>query len=91
MNKDNDNVLFSISVCGGDGCTSSGGEIVRARIEKELTDKKYDDKIVIKDVKCRSLCFSGPVVMTAKGPRKKIYKDVGEKDIPGIIENIIKL
>ncbi len=90
MNKDNNNVLFSISVCGGDGCSSSGGQLVRNRIEKELINNKYGDTIVLMDVKCRSLCFSGPIVTTAKGPRKKIYKDVEVDDVPEIVKNMVK-
>ena len=89
MNDDN-NGLFTISMCGGDGCTSSGCQLVRDLVVKELSDNRYGDNIVLMDVKCRSLCFSGPVVMTTKGPRKKIYKDVSEDDVLGIIENMVK-
>lgn len=80
--------VYNIIMCGGDGCTSLGGQLVRKRLEKEIKENGYEGKIEIKEIGCRSLCFSVPIVTA--GPKNTTYKDVSEDDVPKIIENTIK-
>ena len=86
--KEVHNSVQNIVMCGGDGCTSLGGQLVRKRLEKEIKENGYDGKIEIQERGCHSLCFSGPIVTA--GPKNTTYKDVSEDDVPKIIENTIK-
>ncbi len=81
--------LYRITVCGGDGCTSFGGQLVRKTIEDEIKANGYEERIELNEMGCRSLCFSGPIIIA--GPRNKIYKDVNAGNVPDIIKDAIKV
>jgi len=86
--ESNNNGVYRITVCGGDGCTSFGGRLVREKIETEIKTNGYEGRIELKEAECRSLCFNGPVIIA--GPRNKIYKDVSVENVSSIIEDAIK-
>ncbi len=89
MDNDNsDKELKYIVVCGGDGCSSFGGRVIRDQIENAIKDNGYEEQIEIKDSICNSLCFQGPIVKT--GPKNRTYKDVTQDDIPTIINKTLE-
>ena len=77
-----------ITMCGGSGCTSLGGQLVRDRFEKEIKNNGFGDKVEIKTVGCLGLCVNGPIVNL--GPDDTFYQIVSENDVPGILEDTVK-
>ena len=73
-----------VLICGGTGCTSSGSQRVRARLEKELEAKGLTEEIKVVQTGCFGLCAIGPMMVVY--PDNVTYSHVTEDDVPEIVE-----
>ncbi|MGR3178950.1 MAG: NADH-ubiquinone oxidoreductase-F iron-sulfur binding region domain-containing protein, partial [Candidatus Anammoxibacter sp.] len=83
--KDN-NGIHRIIICGGSGCASLGGQLVRERFEKEIKNNGFNGKIELKKTGCPGICVNGPIVTIEPG--NTFYQRINEDDVPKIIEKI---
>lgn len=73
-----------VLICGGTGCTSSGSQAVKAKLEEELKAKDLSNEIKIVQTGCFGLCALGPVMIIY--PEGTFYSRVTPDDIPEIVE-----
>ena len=73
-----------VLVCGGTGCTSSGSQKIRDRMEAELKVRGLDEEIKVVKTGCFGLCALGPVMIVY--PDGTFYSRVTEDDVPEIVE-----
>ena len=73
-----------VLVCGGTGCTSSGSQLIRDRMEAELKVRGLDEEIKVVKTGCFGLCALGPVMIVY--PDGTFYSRVTEDDVPEIVE-----
>ncbi len=78
-----------VLVCGGTGCTSSGGVEVYNAFEKEVKAQGLDKEIAVVQTGCHGLCAEGPVVVVY--PDATFYARVSPQDVPEIVsEHLLK-
>lgn len=77
-----------ITICGGSGCSSLGGQQVRERFDKELASSSYKGGIEFRNTGCFGICANGPIVTIA--PKNVFYQMVGVDDVKPIIEETLK-
>lgn len=78
-----------VLVCGGTGCTSSGGQRIRERLEKEITANGLSEEVGVVKTGCFGLCALGPIMIVY--PEGTFYSMVQEEDIPEIVsEHLLK-
>lgn len=77
-----------ILICNGTSCTTSNGSKLIEVLLQELEYKGLKDTIPVIPTGCQGLCAKGPVITVY--PASKVYTEVTEDDISGIIEDIIK-
>lgn len=75
-----------VLVCGGTGCTSSGSQKIRDRMEAELKARGLDEEIKVVKTGCFGLCALGPVMIVY--PDGTFYSRVTEDDVPEIVKSI---
>ena len=71
-------------VCGGTGCTSSGSQKIREKLEAELKRNGLENEICVIKTGCFGLCALGPIMIVY--PEGAFYSMVKEEDIPEIVE-----
>ena len=49
-----------VLVCGGTGCTSSGSQRIRERLEKEIAANGLSEEVGVVKTGCFGLCALGP-------------------------------
>ena len=78
-----------VLVCGGTGCTSSGSQRIRERLEKEIAANGLSDEVGVVKTGCFGLCALGPIMIVY--PEGTFYSMVQEDDIPEIVsEHLLK-
>ena len=78
-----------VLVCGGTGCTSSGSQRIRERLEKEIAANGLSEEIGVVKTGCFGLCALGPIMIVY--PEGTFYSMVQEDDIPEIVsEHLLK-
>ncbi len=78
-----------VLVCGGTGCTSSGSQRIRERLEKEIAANGLSEEVGVVKTGCFGLCALGPIMIVY--PEGTFYSMVQEEDIPEIIsEHLLK-
>jgi NADH-quinone oxidoreductase subunit F len=78
----------TISVCGGTGCQAYGCQKVKEAFQRELKNKKLQDKVALKYTGCPGFCERGPLVTIY--PRDVFYQRVKVKDVPLIVSETIQ-
>ena len=78
-----------VLVCGGTGCTSSGSQRIRERLEKEIAANGLSEEVGVVKTGCFGLCALGPIMIVY--PEGTFYSLVQEEDIPEIVsEHLLK-
>ena len=78
-----------VLVCGGTGCTSSGSQRIRERLEKEIAATGLSEAVGVVKTGCFGLCALGPIMIVY--PEGTFYSMVQEDDIPEIVsEHLLK-
>ena len=78
-----------VLVCGGTGCTSSGSQRIRDRLEKEIAAHGLSEEVGVVKTGCFGLCALGPIMIVY--PEGTFYSMVKEEDIPEIVsEHLLK-
>ena len=78
-----------VLVCGGTGCTSSGSQRIRDRLEKEIAAHGLSEEVGVVKTGCFGLCALGPIMIVY--PEGTFYSMVQEEDIPEIVsEHLLK-
>lgn len=73
-----------VLICGGTGCTSSGGPQLVKAMNEELFKRGLDKEVKVVQTGCFGLCALGPVVVIY--PEGSFYSQVKVEDIPEIVE-----
>ena len=78
-----------VLVCGGTGCTSSGSQKIREKLEEEIKRNGLENEVGIVKTGCFGLCALGPIMIVY--PEGAFYAMVKEEDIPEIVsEHLVK-
>ena len=78
-----------VLVCGGTGCTSSGSQRIRDRLEKEIAANGLSEEVGVVKTGCFGLCALGPIMIVY--PEGTFYSMVQEDDIAEIVsEHLLK-
>ena len=78
-----------VLVCGGTGCTSSGSQRIRERLEKEIAANGLSEEVGVVKTGCFGLCALGPIMIVY--PEGTFYSMVQEDDISEIVsEHLLK-
>ena len=78
-----------VLVCGGTGCTSSGSQRIRERLEEEIAANGLSEEVGVVKTGCFGLCALGPIMIVY--PEGTFYSMVQEDDIPEIVsEHLLK-
>ena len=73
-----------VLVCGGTGCTSSGSQKIRERLDEEIRMNGLEEEVCVIKTGCFGLCALGPIMIVY--PEGAFYSMVKEEDIPEIVE-----
>lgn len=78
-----------VLVCGGTGCTSSGSQRIREKLEEEIRKQGLENEVGVVKTGCFGLCALGPIMIVY--PEGSFYSMVKEEDIPEIVsEHLLK-
>ncbi len=78
-----------VLVCGGTGCTSSGGVKIIEEFEKRLAENNLEKEVKVIKTGCFGLCALGPVVVVY--PEGAFYSMVKVEDVEEIVkEHLLK-
>ena len=78
-----------VLVCGGTGCTSSGGAQLIDEFEAQLAANGLDKEVKVVKTGCFGLCALGPVVVVY--PEGAFYSQVTKEDVSEIVtEHLLK-
>ena len=78
-----------IMVCGGTGCTSSGGDKIAAAFDEEINAVGLQDEDKVVRTGCFGLCELGPIVIIY--PEGSFYSRVKAEDVKEIVdEHLLK-
>ena len=72
-----------VLVCGGTGCTSSGSQKIRERLDEEIRKNGLEEEVCVIKTGCFGLCALGPIMIVY--PEGAFYSMVKEEDIPEIV------
>lgn len=78
----------SINVCMAAGCLSTGSQLIKDGLEKEISNGSLERRCQVKGVGCLGLCSAGPLVEVE--PDKRMYGNVTVDDIPKLISSLGK-
>jgi len=82
-------VRSHILVCGGTGCTSSGGEKILTEFEVQLKKAGIENEVKVVRTGCFGLCALGPIVIVY--PEGAFYSMVEPKHVEEIVtEHLLK-
>jgi bidirectional [NiFe] hydrogenase diaphorase subunit len=75
-----------VCVCTAAGCLSSGSDLVRDAIKKEVAEAGMKNEVLVKGVGCMGLCSAGPLVsIETEG---KMYANVTPEEAPEIVRSL---
>ena len=78
-----------VLICGGTGCTSSGGAKLIEEFEAQLKEAGLENEVKIVKTGCFGLCALGPVVVVY--PEGAFYSRVEKDDVKEIVtEHLLK-
>lgn len=78
-----------VMVCGGTGCTSSGGDKIARALEAEIAATGLDNEVKVIRTGCFGLCALGPIVVVY--PEGCFYSMVKLEDVNEIVdEHLLK-
>ncbi|MBQ3023524.1 MAG: NADH-quinone oxidoreductase subunit NuoF [Clostridia bacterium] len=78
-----------VLICGGTGCTSSGGAKLIDEFEAQLKDAGLENEVKVVKTGCFGLCALGPVVVVY--PEGAFYSRVQKEDVKEIVtEHLLK-
>ena len=78
-----------VLICGGTGCTSSGGVKIAKRLQEEIDKNGLTDEVMVVRTGCFGLCALGPIMIVY--PEGTFYSMVKEEDIAEIVsEHLLK-
>ena len=61
-----------VLVCGGTGCTSSGSQRIRERLEKEIAANGLSEEVGVVKTGCIGLCQYEPIVEVMEPGKEKV-------------------
>ncbi len=77
----------TITICGGTGCLSSDSKAIIEEFEKEIKERKLEDKVKVNKVGCFGFCSQGPFVKIY--PEDTLYHGVTVADVKDIMDQDI--
>ena len=77
----------TITICGGTGCLSSDSKAIIEEFEKEIKERKLEDKVKVNKVGCFGFCSQGPFVKIY--PEDTLYRGVTVADVKEIMDQDI--
>ena len=77
----------TITICGGTGCLSSDSKAILDEFEKQIKERKLEDKVKVNKVGCFGFCSQGPFVKIY--PEDTLYHGVTVKDVTEIMDTDI--
>jgi len=77
----------TITICGGTGCLSSDSKAILEEFEKEIKERKLEDKVKVNKVGCFGFCSQGPFVKIY--PEDTLYRGVTVADVKEIMDEDI--
>ena len=77
----------TITICGGTGCLSSDSKAIIEEFEKQIKERKLEDKVKVNKVGCFGFCSQGPFVKIY--PEDTLYHGVTVADVTEIMEKDI--
>ena len=77
----------TITICGGTGCLSSNSKDIIEEFEKQIKERKLEDKVRVNKVGCFGFCSQGPFVKIY--PEDTLYRGVTVADVTEIMEKDI--
>ncbi|MBQ7668239.1 MAG: NADH-quinone oxidoreductase subunit NuoF [Clostridia bacterium] len=87
MGKQVDIGKKNILICCGTGCTSSKSPKIIEEFNKQIKEKKLEDKVEVTKTGCFGLCARGPIVIVY--PEETFYTHVKPEDVTEIMEQDI--
>ncbi|MFH1857152.1 MAG: NADH-quinone oxidoreductase subunit NuoF [Candidatus Omnitrophota bacterium] len=78
---------YNITICNGSGCMHKESKKLELAVQRELENKNLTDSVNVNISGCLGMCAKGPIVVV--NPLYTVYGNVGEKDIPVIVEEHI--
>ena len=75
-----------VCVCIAAGCLSSGGDLVRDAIKKEVAETGMSHEVLVKGVGCMGLCSAGPLV--AVETAGQTFANVTPEQAPDIVRGL---
>lgn len=81
--------IFTVLICSGAACLSSGEEAVKNKLISEINEKKLNDEVKIIETGCMGPCQYGPVMVVY--PDGSFYINLNEEKVERIVnEHFIK-
>ena len=78
-----------VLVCGGTGCTSSGSQKIREKLQEEIDSNGLHEEVQVVMTGCFGLCALGPIMIIY--PEGTFYSMVQVDDVPEIVsEHLLK-
>ena len=75
-----------VHVCTAAGCLSSGSDLVRDALKRDLVESGMQNEVLVKNVGCMGLCSAGPLVgVETEG---KMYANVKPEDAADLIRGL---
>jgi len=74
-----------LNVCVAAGCLSCQSQLVKDRLDAEITSRGWGDHCQAKGVGCMGLCAEGPLVSTGSGV---MYKHVASSDAGRLLDSL---
>ena len=78
-----------VLVCGGTGCTSSGSQRIRDRLEKEIAAHGLSEEVGVVKTGCFGLCALGPIMIRLSG-RHLLFHGAGGGHPEIVSEHLLK-
>jgi len=78
---------YRVNVCIAAGCLSSGSDLVRDALKKEVAECGMQSEVLVKGVGCMGLCSEGPLV-AVESAEGVLYAAVTPEQAPEIIRGI---
>jgi bidirectional [NiFe] hydrogenase diaphorase subunit len=75
-----------VCVCTAAGCLSSGGDLVRDALKKEVAETGMSHEVLVKGVGCMGLCSAGPLVSVENG--SQMFANVTPEQAPDIVRGL---
>lgn len=76
--------MYSVLVCGGTGCTSSGSQKIIDTLQDEIKKHELEGTVNVVKTGCFGLCELGPIMIVYPGGY--FYSQVNPENIPEIVQ-----